>query len=204
MTALGVLLSTEVAEARDAGPSEGKVDDAVRSSSDGGGVYGRFDGDLSLSVGLGAEADFEYGSVRPNAHLATRFYQAVGVRTSLSQAVDSGDPIERMLGVGILLEPLFLIRWNSDKEWGHAFWDLTFDSLSISCGAHITEPRGGNFGDVAGGEFGLGFGLPLFARAEGLWVRTRFSGLLGRDGFDPLLSVYLDWQWLFAAHLLPD
>lgn len=199
-----VLLSTEMATARGAGPSEGRVDDAVRSASDGGGVYGRFDGDLSLSVGLGADADFEYAVVRPSAHLATRFYQTLGLGISLSQAIDGADPVERMLGVGLLIEPLFLIRWNSDEEWGHAFWDLTFDSLSLSLGAHITEPRGGNFGDVAGGEFGLGFGLPLFARAEGLWIRTRFSGLLGRDGFDPLLTVYLDVQWLFAAHLLPE
>lgn len=193
-----------VAAAREDGPSEGRVDDSVRSNSDGGGVYGRFDGDLSLSVGLGADADFEYGSVRPSAHLGARFYQTLGLRTSLGQAVDSGDPVERMLGVAVLVEPLFLLRWNADKEWGKAFWDLTLDSLSLSVGTHITEPRGGNFGDVAGAEFGLGLGLPLALRAEGPWLRARFSGLTGRGDFEPLLTVYLDWQWLFAVGLLDD
>jgi hypothetical protein len=80
------------------------------------------------------------------------------------------------LSVGVDFRPLFMIRWSYGVERGPGWWDLTVDSLSLGLGVYWQEPRDGSFGADRGLEGGVGIGLPLFARANGLWLEPR--GLL--------------------------
>lgn|GEM_PF-952955 len=174
----------------------GPLPDSLEGDGHGDGVYGRFDGPLALSLGVGLEAVPTPGVVRPTAALSGRFYQSVGLNLALAQAVTSTDPLERSLAASLLVEPVFLLRWSGDHEWGHAFWDLALDSISVSAGAFCAQPRAGNFCESAGFRLGLGAGLPLLAKAGGPWLRLggRLDTGLGAD----LVGAFwanLEWQW---------
>src|SRR5690606_27948476 len=93
------------------------------------GVYGRFDGDLSLAVGLGGELGFDPASPRLLGTLALRYYSLVGLYAGYRESLRDVDPQARGLSVGLLLEPLFLLRWTRAATTGSPFWDLTIDSL---------------------------------------------------------------------------
>jgi hypothetical protein len=81
-----------------------------------------------------------------------------------------------LFALGIDLRPLFVPRWSKGFETGPALKDLTLDSLSLSLGAFwFRQPAPGAEGG-SGFEAGLGFGLPLLARAKGPWLDVR--GLL--------------------------
>jgi hypothetical protein len=149
-----------------------------------------------LSLGAGIEAVPTPGVVRPSALGTLRFYQSVGLSLSLSQSVTSSDPMERTVAASLLVEPVFLLRWSGDHEWGRAFWDLSFDSISLSAGAVCAEPRAGNFCDAAGLRLGLGLGLPLLAKASGPWVRL--GGRLDTGQGPDVVGAFwanLEWQW---------
>lgn len=174
--------------------------DTLEGGGHGDGVYGRFDGPFALALGASLEAAPTSGALRPGAAGALRFYQTAGIGVGYSQAVMTEDPLERSLGVSFLLEPLFLVRWSRDGQWGRAFWDLLVDSLSLSGGVLLAEPRGGTFGDAAAFRGGLGLGLPLLARASGPWLRL--GGQLD-VGLEPdvvgTLQVRLEWQWVLRT-----
>ncbi len=178
------------------------VPDTLAQRGPGDGVYGRFEGDLSLSLGAGASWDHMSGEARPGLLLASRIYQTLGLYASFWQSVGQSPQIVRLTEVGLLIEPLFLLRWSADREWGHAFWDLAFDSLSLSLGAAITEPSRGNWGDESGFSAGLGWGLPLFGQADGPW--RRFRGGVQTGSFEPRATalIYLEWQWFFQVKIL--
>lgn len=170
----------------------------------GDGVYGRFLGDMAWSLGLGGELDFSSTSLRPQVRGALRFYQAVGVYAHFTQAVQTDDPWERGVSAGLLIEPLFLLRWPDNKQTGRALLDLTIDSLSLSVGATVIEPRSGNFADKAVFDLGLGFGVPLLGRANGLWLRPRGVLRLLDDTPQFVLQLGLEWQGFFESALLSD
>lgn len=181
----------------------GPEDDPLASSGPGDGVYGRFNGDFSLSLGVGGQIDFSAEQILPQVQLALRVYQAVGIYTTFAQGLE-GDPLTRTASAGILLEPLFLLRWSEDKQSGYAFWDLTLDSLSLSVGAHWDQPRGANFGDASGVEAGVGFGVPLLARANGPWLRARGLVLSRPDAPAGAAWLTVEWQWFFFGGALED
>ena len=174
--------------------------DSLEGGGRGDGVYGRFDGAFALAIAGGIEAAPASGAVRPSALVTTRFYQTAGLALGYSQAVMQADPLERSASASLLLEPLFLVRWSGDQEWGHAFWDLLLDSISLSAGVLLAESRGGTFGDAAAFRAGLGAGVPLLARASGPWLR--FGGQIDA-GLEPnvvgTLSVRLEWQWILRG-----
>lgn len=165
----------------------------------GDGVYGRFDGEFSLSGGVGVEADLRNEVLRPLAQATLRFYQAIGVTTGFSQSVESTDPLERSLRAGIVVEPLFLLRWPNDDETGKALLDLTLDSVGLNAAVVFIEPKSGAFADVVAFDLGLGAGVPLQGKAPGLWLRTR--GDVRLSDADPtfLLQLALEWQGFFES-----
>ena len=146
---------------------------AARSAdAPGDGVYGRFDGDFTFTLGIGAEYD---GDVRPALLGRVMYYHSVALVGSYSDAFTrrSSEEPRRTGFVGLELRPLFLPRWSQDLERGSAFWDLTLDSLNLSLGSWFAKGHALEAKTRAGFELGLGFSLPLFAQASGLWLDAR-------------------------------
>jgi hypothetical protein len=91
--------------------------------------------------------------------------------------------------------------------------DLAIDSVGIDLGAVLMQPAGGDFGSRAGLQLGLGFELPLFPEATGLWVGVhgglRWSSealangaASSADERSAFLTLTLAWHQLVAAHLV--
>jgi hypothetical protein len=157
------------------------------------GVYDRFDGDLDLGLGLGAElgsAGHPAPAVRGSAH----YFSIAGVYAE--GRIHAGDESARSLfGLGVDLRPLFVPRWAKGFETGPSFFDLTLDSLSLSLGAFWSERPAHALNAARGLEAGLGFGIPLFASAGGPWLETR-GALRYPDGAarEEALFVALSWH----------
>ncbi len=141
-------------------------------SASGDGVYGRLAGDLTLGAAAGAEVDFSSSDVRLLLMATARYFSTVGVYGVLREGLAREDDAERILGTGVLVEPLFVARAVKNWQQGPAFWDLTFDSVGLNFGVYWAEPMGGNLGDQRGVELGLGAGLPLLGTAAGPWFRV--------------------------------
>ena len=186
---LCVLLASSVARAEAEAESDGwqpgeRVTSRVKGEArfsdrmqSGDGVYGRFDGDLFLSLGAGIE--WSHG-VRPAIEARALYYYSVGLVAGYSDALDRDAFVRRTGWVGLDLRPLFLPRWSMDKEFQVSFWDLTLDSVSLGAAAFLAEPRRGD--TKISVQFSAGFGIPLFARASGLWLEGR--GFV-RPSFEP-------------------
>jgi hypothetical protein len=144
---------------------------ARRADSARDGVYDRFDGDLDLGLGLGAELG-SAGGVAPAVRGTAHYFSIAGVY--LEGRVHAGDESARSLfGLGVDLRPLFVPRWAKGFETGPSFSDLTLDSLSLSLGAFWTERAPHALDAARGFEAGLGLGVPLFGTAGGPWLETR-------------------------------
>jgi hypothetical protein len=187
--ALGAALSLASATAR------AETDDArsgpytAPAGSDG--VYGRFDANLTLDVAAGAE--LEAGEPRAALKLSADYLSTAGVYGRYSDAFGTAEARpSRVASCGVQLQPLFLPRFAVDLERGPALLDLALDSLSLSAGAYFAQPDGRGFGDERGFETGLGFGLPLAARAQGLWLEARAERRFADRG---------DNAWLFTLSL---
>jgi hypothetical protein len=160
------------------------------------GVYGRFDGDLDLGVALGGE--LERGAARTAARFSAHYYSTAGVYASYRDALSRDDPDARLVSLGVDLRPLFIPRWSQGWEKGPALLDLLLDSASLSLGAywgsHAREAHASR-----GLELGLGFGVPLFARASGPWIGARGlvrwpEPMLGGHELSALAT--LEWHWI--------
>lgn len=172
-------------------PSELEVPEADAARGDG--VYGRLDGDFSLSLGLGVEADATRSRARPSAGATLRYYQAIGILLHYSQGVPDGDPLERRLVAGFLLEPLFLLRWPEFRHSGRAFPDLFLDSFGLHVGTALLEPRGADFAKEVRLTVGAGFGIPLTGRAPGPFIRARYD--LELLGVEPVHNFLINLEW---------
>jgi hypothetical protein len=167
------------------------------------GVYGRFDGDLALSLGGGAEFGFDALEARLLGAAALRYYSLVGLYATYREGLSEDDTLVRGLSAGLLLEPMFLLRWSEGRTLGSAFWDLTVDSVSLSFGAHLGQPRGLGFAEERGLELGLGGGVPLLGWAEGAWLRARGLIRFREDGgSEPVLWLTAEWQTFFESGLV--
>lgn len=158
----------------------------------GNGVYGRFDGDLDLGVGLGVRAAAP--GVGPNLKLSSHFLATVGLSVDLTWPVDDRG---WSLGTAVDFKPLFLPRWALDLEQGPAFWDLLLDSLSVS-GGPVFYPHGP---DRVGFGLEVGVAVPLSSHANGLWLNLRGASRWVGDA-PPLGGlISLSWQtpWLSPA-----
>ena len=137
------------------------------------GVYGRFEGDLELTLGAGVELD-DSGQ-RASGRLALHYFSMLGIATSYGERV-GGDGAERVLVVGVDLRPAFIPRWARNMEQGPGFVDLAVDSISLGMGAFWATPPGESFGERRGFELSGGLGVPLFGRAPGPWLEARAIG----------------------------
>jgi hypothetical protein len=155
------------------------------------GVYGRFDGSLTLAAGAGAE--LEAGEPRGSLRLSLHYLWTAGAYARYSDAFGSADRRPARVGsFGIDLRPLFLPRFALDNEQGPALYDLALDSLSLTAGAYFAQPQAADFGDERGFETGIGLGVPLFAAARGLWLDARAERRFADRGPD---------AWLFTLGL---
>jgi len=189
-------------------PRAPAVDDPGETPGRGDGIYGRFLGDLSLRVGLGAEWDIQAKAVRPLVQVETVAYQTLGLLLCYRQGLSSSDEAQNLLSVGVSLSPLFLIRWSRAAESGHAHLDLLLDSITLAPGIVFATPKDEPFGSALGFELGLSAGLPLLPRANGPWFRTRLDVMSGRKDlafekdWGTSLWFYLEWQGFWEVGLL--
>jgi hypothetical protein len=137
------------------------------------GVYDRLDGDLDLGLGLGAEFG-SAGGVAPALRASAHYFSIAGIYVEGRMHAGEQAP-PALFGLGVDLRPLFVPRWAKGYETGPSFRDLTLDSCSLSLGGYWTAlpAHSPPFQTGRGFEAGLGFGLPLFARAAGPWLEAR-------------------------------
>jgi hypothetical protein len=142
----------------------------LKADSSRDGVYDRFDGDLDLGLGLGAELG-SAGSAAPVVRGTAHYFSIAGLYAAgRFKAADGSAP--SLFDLGVDVRPLFVPRWAKGYEAGPAFFDLTLDSLSLSLGAFWAVKSQARESE-RGFEASLGFGLPLFARAAGPWLEAR-------------------------------
>lgn len=187
------------------------------SAAESDGLYGRFDGDLTLHAGAGL-ALMKSGPGLA-ARLEALYLSSAGIYGHYADALgDQHADVARSIAVGLTLEPLFLGRFATDLERGPARLDLFVDSLALQLGAfwHAGSPSaGGSFADVPGVELALAMGFPLFADATGPYIDVRAAlrwrsvdlrsyAPEGANLFDrgAVLSVSLAWHHVIAAHIV--
>jgi hypothetical protein len=151
------------------------------------GVYGRFDGDLDLGLGLGAE--LASGEARGAARLSVHYFSTAGIYATYRDALGAHADVERVLSLGVDLRPAFVPRWSKNMQQGPNFLDLALDSISLGLGAFWEQPRARSFASDRGLESSLGFGIPLFGKAAGPWLESR--GQLAFRGADRARSQFL-------------
>lgn len=146
---------------------------SVRSASPatGDGVYGRFDGDLDLGLGLGAEFG-SAGQVAPTLRASAHYFSIAGVYAS-GRIKAGAESAPSLFGLGVDLRPLFVPRWAKGYETGPGLLDLTLDSLSLSLGAFWAQRIADAPEPNRGFDAQLGFGVPLLATAAGPWLEVR-------------------------------
>jgi hypothetical protein len=175
-------------------------------------TYGRIDGDLGVSFGLGAT--FGPSAPRGAADLRLRYLDTAGLFVTYEDGLSatSSDP-RRLVAAGFELRPLFLARWLSGREWSLARLDLFFDSLGLELGAFLEQPVGGPFTNRPGLQASLGLEVPILPSASGPWIGlhggVRWSdaaveGANVTDAADRSLFLMLTvaYHGIFAAHLV--
>jgi hypothetical protein len=189
----------------------------------GDGVYGRFDGDIELRAHVGAA--FASGGPGLAASVAALYLSTAGIYVHYTDALGSAAPqVSRSLSAGLHLAPLFLGRYGINAERGPAFFDLLLDSFAFELGAVWSAPRAAAVGAAAplagstwdehpGMEAALDLGVPLFARASGLFIGLRgalrwrpgdfVAGVPGDAGDrGAVLSLTLGWHQVLRTHLV--
>ena len=141
---------------------------AERARHDG--VYQRFDGDLDLGLGLGAEFG-SAGRVAPTVRGSAHYFSIAGVY-AMARFAAGERSAPSLWGAGVDLRPLFVPRWAKGFETGPSCLDLTLDSLSLSLGAFWQDLRA-PLANRQGFDVQLGFGLPLLGVAAGPWLEAR-------------------------------
>lgn len=131
----------------------------------GDGLYGRLNGDLTLSAGLGAAVAIDHGP-KCAIDLRARYLDSIGILVSPEWA-----PRETGGAVAVALDvrPLFLVRFLGNSSLGRAWVDLMLDSLGLEIGSWL-----GPFNRHFGAAFLLGAGVdaPLSAHGDsGFWFR---------------------------------
>ncbi len=185
-----------------------RADDASHQFTDG--VYGRFDGDLDLSLAAGAVA---MRGGPGGALMGRAFYVGTaGMYVAYTDSLGTSAVPPRSLGLGVALRPLFIPRWGYDLDRGPAILDLTIDATTFDLGVLWAADASGRFSQLPGLELALGTEVPLTGDASGPWIgvrgviRWRGSELAGGEGtqdeLQPALFLTLAWHVLVNAHLV--
>lgn len=175
--------------------------------------YGRIDGDISASAGVGAT--FAPRGPRAALDLRVRYLWTAGVFATYEDGslFASGAEPRRALATGLELRPLFIARWLQGLEFGNGYLDLALDSVGLELGVAFLEPEGRGFGSKTGLQAGIGLQLPLLPRATGPMIgvhggaRWSDSALAGHDLEGPAdrslyLLVTFAWQQVFGGHVV--
>lgn len=200
----GSLLATHARAESAFGPTKGtvrRIESPDPNAPRGDGVYGRFNGDLSLQVGAGVEGDFRGPAFRPLLLASASVYQTLSVYGSFRESFSDSDPADRVVSAGLMVSPLFLIRWPRSLETGAATWDLTLDSLAVVGGLAFPQERDANLFAKPAAEFGVELGVPLLRRANGLFLRSRGQLTTGEE-LAPSVWLWLSWQGFVNAGIL--
>jgi hypothetical protein len=142
----------------------------AKADSSRDGVYDRFDGDLELGLGLGAELG-SAGDAAPAVQGSAHYFSIAGLYAG-GRFKAGGGSAPSLFDLGIDVRPLFVPRWAKGYETGPAFFDLTLDSLSLALGA-FWAAKSDTRPSERGFEGSLGFGVPLLAKAAGPWLEAR-------------------------------
>lgn len=164
----------------------------------GDGAYGRFDGDLELGLGVGPNLAFTGDDIGVAVRGSAFWYSTVGLELVYTETLSKTPELERRLGAGIVLRPLFLIRWSQALETGPAVLDLALDSLSLGLGSSFGTPAGRDFASRTKFETSLGFGAPLAGTAAGPWLEFRAGMGLPRPK-EAETSAMLLFAWHFVC-----
>lgn len=164
----------------------------------GDGAYGRLDGDIDLALGVGPSFDFASADAALSVRASVHWFTVAGIYALYQEALPEDARLERRIGVGVDLKPLFLVRWPLGLERGPALLDLTLDSLSLGLGMTFGDERGRAFGSRHGFETSLGFGVPLALEAAGPWLEVRAGAVLP-NSLENEASVMALFSWHFVA-----
>jgi hypothetical protein len=196
-----------------AGLAFGLVARPARADPEPDTTYGRVEGDVNAALGLGAS----FGSARARAAIDARirYLETVGFFATYEDATAFGtaQDLDRLVAGGLEFRPLFLGRWLQGLETGIAPLDLTIDSVGLELGTFFAQPHGESFRGRPGLLAGVGFEIPIAARASGLFLGVTFAGLWSdtalagaeTHGFADrafALDVRLSWHQVFGAHLV--
>jgi hypothetical protein len=165
---------------------------------DGDGAYGRFDGDLDFGLGAGPSLALANGDLGIGVRGVARWYSTAGIYVLYDETLSPHPELERRIGFGLELTPLFLVRWQRALESGPAVLDLALDSLAIGFGGNFSTPAGHGFGSHQTLEGSLGFGVPLAASAPGPWLEFR-ANLTFPDAARGEAQAVLLFSWHFAV-----
>jgi len=186
---------------------------AAHAGDDTDTSYGRIEGDVSASVGVGATLGPR--GPRAAADLRLRYLWTAGLFATYEDGPIFGsasDP-RRVFATGIELRPLFLARWLQGLETGNGYLDLTIDSFGLELGAVFMEPVGRSFGSRPGLQAGVGLQIPFLPHATGpvigvhggaRWSDAALAGhaVDGPSDRSLYLLVTIAWQQAFSAHVV--
>jgi len=144
------------------------------------GVYGRFDGELSLMPDVGI--DWTEAGWSTRLGIAAYYLNTVGIRFHSADGRWSPVSPRADFNVSVLAlacRPLFLLRWAQDWEKGPTFLDLTLDSLTLSVGSFWSRQHSTATLHY-GVETELSMGFPLIGRAHGPWLTASVANRLPR------------------------
>lgn len=139
---------------------------AARADLPADGLYGRFDGDLTLSIGAGAGLDASDGQAAFVGELRARYLDSAGLVLALEQ----GAPARLVAAADV--RPLFPTRFLLNAWAGDAWTDLLLDSIGFELGAAIEALHSDGRGLAL--VVGAGLDVPLLlpgALADGLFLR---------------------------------
>lgn len=189
------------------------------------GAYGRFGGDLGLSLEAGVSEAIGAEPHRGEA-LALRagalYVQTVGLAVQYDEGLGvDALPMRRAVAGTVELRPLFWGRFTENLEQGPAVLDLWLDSLALSVGIFGAWPQRRFCDGLAeapvsrcpdyGMQLGLGFELPLIGDASapfiGLrsalrWSLRERSAAFESPPVSGLLTLTLGYRHLFDTHLV--
>ncbi len=141
---------------------------AARAEGRGDGLYGRWDQDFTLEIGLGGGVTFADGAEGASmmAELRLRIIDAAGPFLAGRWGPNAGES----LVVGVELRPLFPALFLMDASTGRERLDLFLQSLGLEIGAAFFLDGSAD----AGLAIGVGLEVPLVLPsrwAQGVWLR---------------------------------
>lgn len=142
--------------------------------AEGDTTYGRVEGDFEIAPAVGVTVA-TYGA-RPAFELRGRYLTMAGAFATYEESFSTPVDVTRLVSTGIELRPLFFARWLQGHELGQATLDLLVDSFALELGAFFAKPGPEAFGARMGLQASLGLELPLFAKAEGLFLTAHGGG----------------------------